>query len=412
MAHDERREIAREGLRRVMPFTLDRAAGQGGDGLTLEGHAAVFNSPTVIDSWEGRFREQTAPGAFKKTFQERTPVLQFDHGHHPLIGSIPIGRINSAKEDSKGAAIKARLADNWLIQPVRDAIANESINGMSFRFSVVREEWRDADGNLVTDPQKILRAIYSSDGLPESQLMLRTLREVKVPELGPVVFPAYEATDVGVRSGRTVIDLSTLRKDPDARKQLARTLFLAEQGNTAEDTEDGQDEDARRAADANAELQRTTDELTEASQQADAVEAIRQVGVAISEQLTLLAQLVVGQRSKPAKPTTDGPAEDGERADTTDDEPGADGTHSDPGQPTDDGHRSGDSAPVERHAEEHDEPPEGHSSPQIRPTVATREGRRATLAYIEAAWQQETEKQSIHQRSVERYEQACAQNKE
>jgi hypothetical protein len=45
--------------------------------------------------------------------------------------------------------VVARLHDNWLVQPVRDAIKSKAIPGMSFRFSVVKDEWRDAAGALV-----------------------------------------------------------------------------------------------------------------------------------------------------------------------------------------------------------------------------------------------------------------------
>ena len=81
------------------------------------------------------------------------------------------------------------------MQPVRDAIANGSVDGMSFRFSVVKEQV-DEYGDLP----------------------LRTVQEVKLYELGPVVFPAYADTSVGVRS-----DLPT---DPAARLDLARRLIL------------------------------------------------------------------------------------------------------------------------------------------------------------------------------------------
>jgi HK97 family phage prohead protease len=233
------RSIARERLQRTMPFSLERAAAdpnaaEGTDGLTLEGHAAVFDSPTLIDSWEGRFFEQVARGAFKKTFAERTPVLQFDHGHHPLIGSIPIGRIRMAKEDQQGAYVKARLHDNWLIQPVRDAIADESITGMSFRFTVVREEWKRQDGSLITDDNELMGILWAGD---PTDTPTRTLREIKVPELGPVVFPAYDNTDVGVRSGVTTIDLGRLLADPSERKRLARALWVAERDADSDDEE-------------------------------------------------------------------------------------------------------------------------------------------------------------------------------
>jgi HK97 family phage prohead protease len=241
-ATKQRTTVAREQLLRTAPFTLERAEGeeQQGDGLTLVGHAAVFNRETLIDSWEGTFYELCAPGCFRKTFRERTPVLQFDHGRHPLVGSIPIGKLSRAEEDDIGAYVEGRLHDNWLTQPVRDAIASESVTGMSFRFTVVRDEWRDVDGKVIRDESEILQLLWRPD---ERGPLTRTLKEVKVPELGPVVFPAYEDTDVGVRSGRTVIDLAELRSNPSEQKRMARLLWMAEdhadeQSSTTEDVPD------------------------------------------------------------------------------------------------------------------------------------------------------------------------------
>lgn len=190
-------DIPRDDLTRSVPFTLDRAAGDS-DGLTLEGYGAVFGEPTRIDSWEGMFDEQIQRGAFAKTLRERTPVIQFDHGHHPLVGSLPIGSIDAIREDAHGLFVRARLHDNWLVEPVRDAIASGAITGMSFRFSVVKE------------------AVDQTGDVP-----LRTIQEVKLYEVGPVVFPAYEQTSVGVRS-----DLARLIADPTARAELARALVL------------------------------------------------------------------------------------------------------------------------------------------------------------------------------------------
>lgn len=194
----------RDDLVRSAPFALERADGD--DGLTLTGHGAVFNEWTTIDSWEGRFRERIAPGAFKKTLQENGSRvrLQFDHGQHPLIGSLPIGSIRKLKEDSRGLFVEARLADNWLVQPVREAIENESIDGMSFRFSVVAEKWTKEDSDL-----------------PE-----RTITEVRLMELGPVVWPAYDGTDVGVRS--LELARSLMAADDDTRREIATILLRGE----------------------------------------------------------------------------------------------------------------------------------------------------------------------------------------
>ena len=161
---------------RSAPFELRNAAD--GDGFTLEGYGAVFDQPTRIDSWEGRFDEVLARGAFTKTLSERRPVLQFDHGRDAATGSVPIGRIEDIHEDDHGLYVRARLHDNARVEPIRQAIESGAIDGMSFRFRVTREEW---DEKAVDAP-------------------LRTIREVELFEVGPVVFPAYEATTVGVRS--------------------------------------------------------------------------------------------------------------------------------------------------------------------------------------------------------------------
>lgn len=201
-------DAPRDNLTRNATFEVTRAEDDG-DGLNLEGYAAVFDSETEIDSWEGRFTETIARGAFAKTIKERTPVLQFDHGSHPLLGSLPLGAIRSLKEDDHGLYVKARLSNNWLIEPVRDAIADGAVDGMSFRFSVVRDEW-------------------DHDAEPAA----RTIREVKLYELGPVVFPAYESTSVGVRARKVAAELT----DPELRHELAQ-LFAA--GTRLEPPEEG-----------------------------------------------------------------------------------------------------------------------------------------------------------------------------
>lgn len=206
-----------EDLCREVPFEIREA--NEGDGLTLDGYGAVFGSPTRIDSWEGCFDEEIARGAFKKSLKERTPVLQFDHGRHPMVGSIPLGSFETLSEDTEGLHVVARLHDNWLVQPVRDAIKSESIPGMSFRFSVVKDEWRTAAGKLVK-AEDVSRLLWSSDPDDPDSILKRTLKEVRLFEVGPVVFPAYTDTSVGVRS-RELVSLLT---DPQVRAEVARAL--------------------------------------------------------------------------------------------------------------------------------------------------------------------------------------------
>jgi HK97 family phage prohead protease len=176
--------------------TFERTAADD-DGLTLEGYAAVFGEPTRIDSWEGTFDEVIERGAFQKTLGERMPVMQFDHGKDIATGSVPIGAIELIREDDRGLFVRARLHDNARVEPIRQAIESGAIDGMSFRF----------------------RVAPNGDTLQERKgdVPLRTIREAELFELGPVVFPAYAATSVGVRAVLGGID-------PEERQALIREL--------------------------------------------------------------------------------------------------------------------------------------------------------------------------------------------
>lgn len=170
-----RADRQREGIRAV-DFEVDKR----GDGLTLTGYAAVFNSPIMVRDIDGDFEEVVSRGAFARSIVERTPVLMFEHGRHPLIGPMPLGVIERMAEDRTGLHVEARLSDNWLIQPVRDAVRDRAVKGMSFRFAVPEggDTWK------------------ARNGKPD----LRTIADVDLYELGPVVFPSYEPTTASIRS--------------------------------------------------------------------------------------------------------------------------------------------------------------------------------------------------------------------
>jgi HK97 family phage prohead protease len=194
------------------------ARASGSDGRTLEGHAAVFNTPARIRDLHGDFDEIIMPGAFTRSLESRTPVMQFEHGRDPRVGAVPIAAIEDIREDDTGLYVRARLYDNPVIEPVRQAIVGQSIKGMSFRFAVPDggDKWTTRSGDVD------LREIYDTD----------------TPELGPVVFPAYDATSVSVRS-------MLAQLDPDEHRALIREL--AAELRLAADIEDLTADGARSA---------------------------------------------------------------------------------------------------------------------------------------------------------------------
>lgn len=164
---------------------------QGGDGRTLEGYAAVFNSPTRIRDYQGDFDEVILPGAFRNSLERRTPVLQFDHGKDPRIGSTPIGKIEALSEDDHGLHVRARLFAHPDVERVREAISEGAVSGMSFRFGIPDggDKWSARSGDVD----------------------LREISEADTHELGPVVFPAYDTTSVSVRSMLSGLSAEELR---------------------------------------------------------------------------------------------------------------------------------------------------------------------------------------------------------
>lgn len=185
-----------------------------GDGPpVMEGHLAVFNDPTEIQSWDGPFTEMVAPGAFTKTLRENRDQVKalFQHGRDPQIGEKPLGKIVELREDDKGVFYRVELSDARFVREEVLPGLRDGLYGASFQFDVTKEETRD-DGT-------------------------RVLREVRLYEFGPVTFPAYKAATAGVRS---MIDLENL--DEEEQGDLLRLVRKAQGveaagGATAEDAE-------------------------------------------------------------------------------------------------------------------------------------------------------------------------------
>lgn len=198
-------------VRAIFPGIEMRAAAEGGPRV-MSGHFSVFNEWTRISSsWEGEFYERIAPGAFAKAFKERTPKVLFQHGKDPQVGDKPLGSVRSVTEDSRGASYEVELLDTSY---VRDLIPGleAGLYGASFRFSVVKEDW----------DQSPKRSAHNPDGLPE-----RTVREARVPEFGPVTFPAYAGATAGVRSMTDEFLISRLAADPERLASLITNALPA-----------------------------------------------------------------------------------------------------------------------------------------------------------------------------------------
>jgi HK97 family phage prohead protease len=151
----------------------------GSDGMTFEGYAAVFNSP----SEPLPFTEVIAPGAFRKSLQGRhRMMLLWNHDASQPLASTRNGSLRLT-EDATGLFVSATLPNTTLGRDIAEQVRSGLTDAMSFGFQVKKDSW-SADGST------------------------RTLHEVALHEVSLVSFPAYEGTagSVSVRS----IDADTL----------------------------------------------------------------------------------------------------------------------------------------------------------------------------------------------------------
>jgi HK97 family phage prohead protease len=175
----------KDDLIRMVPMEQAELRTDGeGNGMTLSGYAAVFDDWAEIESmWEGNFRERFLPGAFKRTLSARGDKIKvlFNHGMDPSIGDKPLGKPDKLKEDKRGLYVEVPLDDTSYNRDLAASLRSGALDGMSIRFRVVKEDWDYKDER-------------------KNALAERTISEAQLYELGPVTFPAYEATTAGIRS--------------------------------------------------------------------------------------------------------------------------------------------------------------------------------------------------------------------
>lgn len=144
-----------------------------GDVIKVSGYAAVFNQDANIGDW---FIERIAPGAFSNAIGRDDVVFLINHE------GLPMARTRSGtltlREDSRGLFMESELdpedPDVKLIIP---KMRRGDLDKMSFRFTPIKQEWDDS-----------------------GETPVRTLIEVGLSDVSIVTFPAYEGTDIALRS--------------------------------------------------------------------------------------------------------------------------------------------------------------------------------------------------------------------
>lgn len=155
------------------------------------GHAAVFNE---LSEDLGGFREQILPGAFKEAIKNDDVRALFNHNPDLILARNKSNTL-SLKEDKTGLAIDFEPPDTQAGRDLLVTLERGDVNQMSFGFSVRPDgqSWEEDD---------------------EGQT-IRTLTNIRLFDVSPVVYPAYPQTDVAKRELRAFLDS---KPEPDYSK--------------------------------------------------------------------------------------------------------------------------------------------------------------------------------------------------
>lgn len=173
-------------------------------GILVEGYAAVFNEEADIG---GFFREVIEPGAFSEAIGRDDVVFLINHD------GLPLARTRSGTltlfEDERGLKISTRLDVN---DPDVSRIAGKMKRGdldkMSFAFFPEVQEWDDS-----------------------GEIPLRTIRKAALHDVSIVTTPAYDGTEIGLRSLEAMRKEQAKQNFSAARLRLRMKRDLAEREN-------------------------------------------------------------------------------------------------------------------------------------------------------------------------------------
>lgn len=171
-----KKECRRVGLR---PELVKRDGKRDG----IRGYAAVYydqNDPgTEYRLWSDMV-ERIRPGAFDRAVREDDVRGLFNHDESQLLGRTKAGTMRLAS-DARGLSYEIDPPDTQAGRDTVESLRRGDIDGSSFMFvpmKVTWEEQRKADGSTLT---------------------VRWIDEVMLYDCGPVTFPAYTATEAGIR---------------------------------------------------------------------------------------------------------------------------------------------------------------------------------------------------------------------
>ena len=198
-------------------LSLDRAGVEvedrdDGQPPEITGVASVFydgTPDTEYKLWDDAV-ERIMPMAFDRAIKEKQDVRAlFNHDPDNILGRTTNDTLGLSAS-RLGLRYAITPDDTQIARDVTAFVKRRDVTGSSFSFIVQGEEWRKEEG-----------------------VMIREITDVDLFDVGPVTFPAYEATTVDARA-RDALEISmrvAMETQKDADDAGRRDFFAARQAD-------------------------------------------------------------------------------------------------------------------------------------------------------------------------------------
>lgn len=163
---------------------------------TLTGYAIKWEMKSVTMGWR-KFREQFKRGAFTESLTNEDQLALWSHDTSKVLGRTKNGTLRLF-EDEIGLRFELDLLDTTLGDDAYKTIKRGDVDGVSFGFSMLKQEWDEADPDNV----------------------IRTITKAKLLEISPVAFPAYPDSEVSARSSDPYEQHVLEKRNEQRRKRL------------------------------------------------------------------------------------------------------------------------------------------------------------------------------------------------
>ncbi len=144
----------------------------------ITGYASVFydgTKKTEYELWEN-YIERIMPSAFDNALKSDDVRALFNHNPNFLLSRTEAGTLQLSVDD-KGLKYEIDIPDTQAGRDVKISLERGDLTGSSFAFIVDESVYREV-----------------------GDLFIREIKSVKLYDVGPVTYPAYEGTEAQARN--------------------------------------------------------------------------------------------------------------------------------------------------------------------------------------------------------------------